>query len=220
VLWNVKGKKKKEIWHEVITAGILSAIFIVPALFLSGTFSGRVSPGGTVYANTPTYLLHMQFSNILHLPVTVNQISAVLYVLAGIAFIWLTITFLRARKSPVMLLTTLMTIMFMIVFVSRLHSPQYIMWYLPFLCLLVSDDLYLMLALIAWEILAYLEFPILFRKIYTNAEYIAPIGSGLWYGTVLFFSLEYLAMIAIVAAVIRKNWLYFEPKSIIVAGEP
>jgi hypothetical protein len=217
ILWNAKGKDLKK---EILWGGLLAAIFVIPSMLLLGTFTGRVGSSGSVYANTPTYLLHMQFSNILHLPVTANQISAVLYVLAGIAFIWLTIAFLRARKSPVMLLTTLLLAIFMIVFVARLHSPQYIMWYLPFLCLLVSDDLYLMLALVAWEIIAYLEFPILFRKIYTNAEYVAPVGSGLWYWTLVFFSLEYLVMLLIIFAVIRKNWQYFERKSIIIAGEP
>jgi hypothetical protein len=113
-----------------------------------------------------------------------------------------------------------MLVIYIMVFVARLHSPQYIMWYLPFLCLLVSDDIYLMMALVATQIFTYLEFPILFWKIYTNAEYTAPAGSHLWYLTILFFSLEYLVMIYLVIAVTKKNWLSFAEKKIITAAVP
>jgi hypothetical protein len=205
-LWNAKGKELKK---ELIVAGGLTALFVIPSLLLLGTFTGRVSSSGSVYANTPTYLVHMYLSKILHLNISASAISTVFYVLAGLAFIWLTIAFLRARKSPVMLLTTLMAALFIIVFVSRLHSPQYILWYLPFFCLLVADDIYLTVWLVTVEILAYIEFPIFFGKIYTNAEYLSPVGSAMWNQTIIFFSLEYLSMLCLLIMIIRKNYRYF-----------
>lgn len=216
ILWNAKGKDLKK---EIFWGGLLTAAFVIPSIMQLGTFTGRVGSSGQVYANTPSYLLHMYFLNIFHLPVKAEQISMVLYGLAGIVFIWLTIAFLRARKSPVMLLTTLLLAIFMIVFVARLHSPQYIMWYLPFLCLLVSDDTYLTVGLILFDLIAYLEFPILFGKIYTNAKYLSPVGSGLWYGTLFFFSFEYLVLIFLVFTVTKKNWSSFAERKIIEAGE-
>lgn len=210
VLWNAKGKDLKK---EVIVAGLLSAC-VIPLVFFLGSVTGRVGSGATVYANTPAFLLHMYTENILHLSVTVNQISMFLYVLAGMAFLALFWFFVKARKSPVMLLTTLLLAIFIIVFVARLHSPQYVMWYLPFLCLLVSDDLHLMIVLLFTQVLAFFEFPVFFGKLYTNAEYLSTVGSGIWTITVLFFTLEYLVMLCLLIMIIRKNQPSFKEQPI------
>lgn len=201
VLWNAKGGSLKK---EVMHAGLLSACLIPLVIFL-GSVTGRVGAGATVYANTPAYLLYMYTENILYLSVTVNQISTFLYVLAGIAVIALFWFFVKARKSPVMLLTTLLLAIFITVFVAKLHSPQYVLWYLPFLCLLVSDDIHLMIILLFTQVLAFFEFPLFFGKLYTNAQYLNPVGSGVWNITILFFSLEYLVMLCLLIMIIRKN---------------
>lgn len=206
VLWNAKGGSLKK---EVMHAGLLSAC-LIPLVIFFGSVTGRVGSGATVYANTPAFLLHMYTENIMHLSVTVNQISVLLYVLAGMAFLALFWFFVKARKSPVMLLTTLLLAIFIVVFVARLHSPQYVMWYLPFLCLLVSDDIHLMIILYFTQVLAFFEFPIFFGKLYTNAQYLSQVGSGVWIITVLFFTLEYLVMLCLLIMIIRKNQPSFQ----------
>lgn len=206
VIWNSKGGDfKKEVW----SAAKIAPLFIIPFVVLAGSVTERLSGSGVVMANTPTYLLHMYLFNILHLPIPIGDLSLFMYALAASALLLLANAFLRAKKNPVILLTTLMLAIFVIVFCSKLHSPQFIMWYLPFLCLLVADDIELIGLLFIVQILAYVEFPLLFGSYYNNAEYLHAVYSGGWWFTLAFFTLEYFAIFWLLIAVINKHKFSF-----------
>jgi hypothetical protein len=55
------------------------------------------------------------------------------------------------------------------------------------------------------QALAYIEFPLMFGRFYTNLEYVNPAGSGDWYLTLFFFSAEYLALLVLVYVIIRPQ---------------
>ncbi|MDD1670957.1 MAG: hypothetical protein LUQ67_06580 [Methanomicrobiales archaeon] len=112
---------------------------------------------------------------------------------------------LDRRKSPVTLLKLTGFAIFAFVFFSKFHSPQYIVWYTPFLALLVAGDLLKTGLFYLVQALAYLEFPLLFGTFYVNLNYLSPAGSAGWYLTLLFFTLEYLALILLFALAVRPE---------------
>ncbi len=55
------------------------------------------------------------------------------------------------------------------------------------------------------QALAYIEFPLLFGSIYVNLNYVNPAGSGGWYLALLFFTLEYLALVLLFFLALRPE---------------
>jgi hypothetical protein len=90
-----------------------------------------------------------------------------------------------------------------VIFFTKFHSPQYIVWFTPLLCLLVADDIYKVVLFYIVQVFAYIEFPLMFGSFYTNLEYTNTVGSSGWYITLVFFTLQYLVILILVISIIR-----------------
>ena len=88
---------------------------------------------------------------------------------------------------------------------TKFHSPQYIVWFTPLLCLLVADDIYKIALFYVVQVFAYIEFPLMFGSFYTNMEYTNTVGSYGWYITLMFFTLQYLAILILVFSIVRPS---------------
>nr|WP_319377182.1 glycosyltransferase 87 family protein [uncultured Methanoregula sp.] len=188
----------------------LSIIFLVPVLILRpeaiNAYFSATGSGLGVYANTLTYTLYCYSQDIGHLGISIGGISTVMYILMGIVFLFLLYSaYIDKEKKPVMLLMLIVCALISAVLFTKFHSPQYIVWFTPLLCLLVADDIYKILLFYLTQVFAYIEFPLMFGTFYTNLQYTSAVGSAGWYGTLVFFTMEYAALLLLVYLIIRPG---------------
>ncbi|MDD1662971.1 MAG: hypothetical protein LUQ60_04410 [Methanomicrobiales archaeon] len=211
ILYNAKTTSLSE---EVVTAAKVflpfAVILFIPFLLLRpdhlNTYLFATGATVGVYASTATYTLYTYIHDVAHLGLPAATVSLFMYLLLGLVMLLLLwIGWKDRRKSPVTLLKLTGFAIFAFVFFSKFHSPQYIVWYTPFLALLVAGDLLKTGLFYLVQALAYLEFPLLFGTFYVNLNYLSPAGSAGWYLTLLFFTLEYLALILLFALAVRPE---------------
>jgi hypothetical protein len=129
-----------------------------------------------------------------------------MYVLMGLIFVVLLWSaYVDREKRPVTLLKLIVCALIAAVLFTKFHSPQYIVWFTPLLCLLVADNLYKIVVFYLFQIFAYIEFPLMFGPFYTNLEYANPAGSVAWYCTLFFFTAEFAVLILLVFFIIRPE---------------
>jgi hypothetical protein len=102
---------------------------------------------------------------------------------------------IRESKSELEINTlTLKAILAIVVLFSisqKYISPQYQIWYVPIICILLAGDIIGMLLFFAFEVVCYIEFPLTFGTWYANTGYLA------WEALPLFL-VKYALMIGIV----------------------
>jgi hypothetical protein len=129
-----------------------------------------------------------------------------MYGLMGITILFLLyIAYTDTEKRPVTLLKTLLCAFIAVIFFTKFHSPQYVVWFTPLLCLLVADDLSKIVLFYIVQVFAFIEFPLMFGSYYTNLEYTNATGSLGWYMTLIFFTLQYTALIVLVFAIMHPK---------------
>jgi hypothetical protein len=211
ILYNAKTTSLRE---EIIsTAKVVVPFFVIlllpflivrPDAINTYLFATGASVG--VYVNTATYTLYTYVHDIAHLGLTSATISLFMYLIMGLVLILLLwIAFKAPAKRSLTLLKLLACALFAFVFFTKFHSPQYIVWYTPFLALLVADDLLKIGLFYLTQALAYIEFPLMFNTYYVNLQYTNPVGSGGWYLTLVFFTLENLVLIILFYIVLRPK---------------
>ena len=188
----------------------LSVVLLLPVLFIPPrqsrpTCLPQVLVSG-VYVNTATYTLYSWLNGVGHIGISPESVSLVMYGLMGITILYLLYNaYVDAAKKPVTLLKILLCAFIAVIFFTKFHSPQYIVWFTPFLCLLVADNIYKVVLFYIVQVFAYIEFPLMFGSFYTNLEYTNAAGSSGWYLTLLFFTLQYLALLILVFVIIRPK---------------
>jgi hypothetical protein len=211
ILYNAKTTSLRQ---EIIsTLKIFLPCFVVlllPFLILRpdviNTYLFATGTGVGVYVNTATFTLYTYLHEVAHLGITSATVSLFMYLLMGlvvISLLW--VAFKSPGKRPVTFLKLLACALFALVLFTKFHSPQYIVWYTPFLALLVADDLIKIGLFYLTQALAYIEFPLMFGPYYVNLQYTSPVGSGGWYLTLFFFTLENLALIILFTLVLRPE---------------
>jgi len=214
ILFNTRKSSLKDEIVAVLKVMIpLSLVLLLPILVIrpDAIRTYLFATGGSlgVYVNTLTYTLYSWINGVGHIGITLENVSLVMYGLMGITLLYLLYTaFIDTEKRPVTLLKTLLCALIAVIVFTKFHSPQYIVWFTPFLCLLVADDIYKVVLFYIVQVFAYIEFPLMFGSFYTNLEYTNAVGSFGWYLTLLFFTLHYLIILILVYVIIRpKNGL-------------
>ena len=204
--------KKTSIKQEVIEAlkviVPLSLILLVPFVLIRpdviNTYLFATGSSVGIYVNTATFTLYAYLHEIGHLGITPSMVSTLMYVMMGVVFLILVyIAYIDTEKRPVTFLKILLCAIFSVVFLTKFHSPQYIVWFTPFLCLLVADNPFKILLFYVTQVFAYIEFPLMFGGFYTNLEYVNPVGSADWYLTLFFFTIQYAALLVLMYYVIQ-----------------
>jgi hypothetical protein len=153
---------------------VATAVVVWPSKVISYV-TGSILKIGMPYVNSPTYTLYVFFHDILGMnSISVDAISGFMYVImVGIlgALCFNSWMFRRDIRS---LIETVLIAIFTIAFCVRYHSPQYILWYLPFVAILVADSVVGVICFYAVQVALLLEFPMLFNVLYTNISYLAP----------------------------------------------
>lgn len=211
ILYHAKATSlREEILSAVKVFLPFALVLLLPFLLLNpaslGSYLFATGSGLGVYANSATYTLYLYLHDILGLGISPEAVSTVMYALMGIALLYLLyLAYAGTKGDPTAFLKVLLCAVFSLVLFTRFHSPQYIVWFTPFLCLLLADDPLRISLFYLTQAFGYLEFPLLFGGFYVNLEYVNPPGSAGWYLTLAFFTLEYLALLALVFLVVRPK---------------
>jgi uncharacterized membrane protein len=185
-------------------------VLLLPFLILRpasvGTYLVATGSGRDVYANSATYTIYAYLHDILHFGISAENVSLFMYALLGITLLFLLyLAYTSTKTKPQTFLKIILCAVFSLVFFSKLHSPQYILWFTPFLCLLVAGDPGKMMLFYITQIFGYIEFPLIFGSYYINLNYVHPVGEAGWYMTLFFFTLKYLALVALIFIIIRPE---------------
>jgi hypothetical protein len=211
ILHNTKKSSLKDEIIAVMKVMVpLALILLVPIIIIRpdaiGTYLFATGGSLGVYVNTLTYTVYSWIAGVGHIGIAIGSVSLVMYGLMGITLLYLLYTsYVDAEKRPVTLLKTLLCALLALIVFTKFHSPQYIVWFTPLLCLLVADNIYKILLFYAVQVFAYIEFPLMFGSFYTNLEYTNPAGSAGWYMTLLFFTLQYIVLLSLVALIIAPK---------------
>lgn len=211
ILHNTKKSSLKEEIIAILKVMIpLSVILLIPILVIrpDSIRTYLFATGGSlgVYVNTLTYTLYSWINGVGHIGITPENVSLGMYGLMGITMLYLLyMAFIDTEKRPVTLLKTLLCALIAMIIFTKFHSPQYIVWFTPLLCLLVADDIYKVVLFYIVQVFAYIEFPLMFGSFYTNLTYTSAVGSYGWYLTLLFFTLQYGAILLLVYVIIRPQ---------------
>jgi len=199
--------KKTSLKQELVQAAKIlipvSLVVLIPVIIIKPTIILQYISGSLVrsdvYVNTPTYTLYTILHDVLGLALTPAMISNLMYGALGIILLLLLVlAFRKDHFGPQTLLKFVLLAIFSVVFCMKYHSPQYFLWFTPFICLLIADNIHKIVLFFAFQILTFIEFPLMFGSYYTNGNYLMPVGSAGWYITLLFFILEYAALILLV----------------------
>lgn len=224
IFYNAKTSSLKE---EVVSAGkiflILCAVLILPLAIMNPSvirsYIFATGSGLGIYAATPTYALYAILQDVLQLGISTSLIAMFMQVLMGVTLIILIyFAYMDKEKNPKILLKLILCAIFSLVFFTKIHSPQYFVWFAPLLALLVADDLVKIILFYITQIFVYIEFPLTFGKYWVNLNYINPVGTTDWYLTLLFFILMYLTFLTLIFLIIRPKEGMVKKISAILSG--
>jgi hypothetical protein len=211
VLYNAKSTSLKQEIVSILKIGIpVLVILLLPFLLLKpeillSYFSGSLVRND-VYVNTATNTLYAYLHDVVNLGIPATAVSNVMYLIMGLMLLLLAVAaWVDPKKEPRHLIKFLLVAVFTVVFCLKYHSPQYIIWFTPFVCLLVADSLTGVILFYGTQVLTYLEFPLLFGTLYVNGEYLSPAGSYGWYLALFFFTLVYAAYLALVYLAVKPT---------------
>jgi len=215
ILHNTKKSSLKEEFFKFLKAMVpLSLVLLLPVLVIRPeaiqTLLFATGANTVVYVNTLTYTLFSWINEVGHIGIRMETLTLMIYGLMATTLLYLLYkAYVDSEKRPITLLKTLLCAIVAVIVFTKFHSPQYIVWFTPFLCLLVADEIYKIALFYIVQVLAYIEFPLMFGSFYTNLEYTNAVGSSGWYLTLLFFTLQYLIILILVYVIIRpKNGLF------------
>lgn len=186
-------------------------IFIIPFILISPDF---VKPyifatGGAVdvYVNTATNTLYNVIHYVLGIPASMNSVSLLMSVLMiAVCFLLLIYAIRRNIKSPLRLVVFIYLTIFSLIFFTKFHSPQYIVWLTPLLAIILCHSFGKIALYYLLQCIVYIEFPLMWNAYYVNKNYIASFGTTEWWITLGFFTVE-----SIVFLVVSGAAMYSEP---------
>jgi hypothetical protein len=210
-LYNAKSTSLKQEIVSILKIGIpVAVVCLVPILLLKpgillSYFSGSLVRSA-VYVNTATYTLYAYLHEILHVGISDATLSTVMYVLMGLLLLFLiAIAYIEPKKDTRFLIKLLAISIFVVIFCMKYHSPQYVVWFTPFVCLLVADSLYGIVLFYATQAITYIEFPLAFGTLYHNQNYVGASGTSLWYLALLFFTLNFTVYLLLMYVAVRPT---------------
>ncbi|MDD1694931.1 MAG: hypothetical protein LUQ71_09425 [Methanoregula sp.] len=211
ILYNAKATSlKQEILSALKIIVPLTLVLGIPVLIFCPSIIGSYIGGSLVrtdiYVNTPTNTLSAGLQEILHLGISSALVSSLMYVLLGMILIVLLVyAWVDPKPGEKTLVKLLALSLFSIVFCMKYHSPQYILWFLPFVCLLIADSLAGIICFYITQVIAYVEFPLLFGTLYVNNSYISASGTPGWYLTWLFFAVESILFLVLIYLAVKPS---------------
>lgn len=162
-----------------------------------------------------TYTLYNLINVVLHIPISEGVISLIMYILMiGIILLLILVSWVKGVENPRRLLVLIAVTLFMVIFCTKFHSPQYLVWLTPFYALLLIDSLRNILMFYLLQAVVYIEFPIAWGVLYVNRGYVNEIGTVGWYGSLAFFIVHAAVYLASILLILKSDpTLYDDTRS-------
>jgi len=188
----------------------VAVVCLVPILILkpgvlASYFSGSLVRTG-VNVNTMTYTLYAYLHDVLNLGISVTTVSTLMYILMGLILLFLVaFAYIEPKKDPRFLIKLIAVSIFVVIFCMKYHSPQYVVWFTPFVCLLVADSIYGIAIFYITQVITYFEFPLTFGTLYLNGNYLGASGTTLWYLALVFFTINFVTYILLMYFAVKPT---------------
>ena len=211
VLFNATRTSRKTELISVSKVAIVCIVFLlIPMIFLVQDwyrpFLFATGADVGVYANTVTYTLYNVLNGLLHLPISEENISLAMYALMiGIAGSLLLVSWVKGIQSPRRLLVLIAVTLFSVIFCTKFHSPQYLVWLTPFYALLLIESYWNVLVFYLLQVVVYIEFPLAWGSLYVNRGYIHEIGTAGWYGSLTFFIIHAAVYVISILLIMKSD---------------
>jgi len=213
ILFNAKRTSLKQ---EIITAAKVvlpvTVILFLPLFILKpDTFNIYIPVRSELgyYSNTATFTIYSWVHDVFNIGISLDTISAIMYIGMGVGILALLYAaYIIPGKDPKLLIKLILCATVLVVVCAKVRSPQYIVWFTPLICLLAADDIRNIILLYIFQLLAYLEFPLMFGTSYTALKYTDPALSSGWMITLGMFTLEYLALFVCLWFVVNPMEIY------------
>lgn len=164
--------------------------------------------GNVIYANTFTFTIYTWIYDIFKFGISSTTISSMLYVCGGLIGLFLLYYMYKLpNQNPIILIKIIALTLITIIMCTKFHSPQYVVWYTPLICILVSNDVIKFGSWMLLQIIMFINFPYMFGKLYINTSYLFQYPTPNWQFALVLFTLEYLLLIGCV-------WIIIDPKSL------
>ena len=189
----------------------LIILLFVPFLILGcgailRPYASATGAGFGVYAATVTTIIYNILFHIFGRGVSIEFISQIMYVFMVISLLILAIIgYLYTQHNPRRFIILVLFTLFVTMFFSRFHSPNYFMWMSPLIALLLCDSVMKVGMFYLSQIIVYIEFPLTFWIYWVNLGYVHDVLSPGWYTTLLFFIIEYSIFVAIMIMIARSD---------------
>jgi len=191
----------------------ISVVLFVPMFILNpGSvfktyFPSRMDIG--YFPNTIIWTVYVWLHDIFKINVLIENVLTISYICMVIGFLVLFyMAFKYQKQNPVVLFKFILCAIMLIVLSFKVRSPGYIVWFTPFLCILIADNIYKIGLFVIYQILAYIEFPLTFWALWTNTEYTNPIYSTNWYLALVLFTLEFSILLLLLWFAVEPIKLY------------
>ena len=211
VLYNAKASSLREEIISFLKIGIpVAVVLLVPVLVLKpGIILSYISGSlvrSAVYVNTATYTVYAYLNTVLGTGISVSTVSLLMYILMGLILLFLfAIAYIEPEKDTRLLIKSLALSIFVVVFCMAYHSPQYVVWYTPFVCLLVADSLPGIILFYTTQAVTYIEFPLSFGTLYTNTTYTGAFGTPGWYCALALFTIDIVTYLLLMYVAVRPT---------------
>jgi hypothetical protein len=184
-----------KIFIPVVTVAFIPFFILNPTDTLKPYLLASGSSVG-VYASTFTFTLYSWLHNIFGLNIDINILSTLMYIILGlVGLILLYVTYKSKEQNPALLCKVVLTMIVALVICSKFHSPQYIIWFTPLMCIFALDKLESIISFIIFQVMVFIEFPLAFGKFYVNLNYLGAFPSAQWQIALVIFTIEYIALI-------------------------
>jgi len=213
ILYNARDTSLKE--EIIATAKVVipvTLVLFVPVFLLSPQTLRIYIPVRSelgYYSNTATFMIYSWIHDVASFSISIDTISVIMYIIMGAGILSLLYAaYSIPGKSPVLLIQLVLWATVLVVVCARVRSPQYIVWFTPLICLLAGEDMKKIAAFFVLQILAFIEFPLMFGAFYTATQYTSPVLSAGWFTTLLLFTLENLVLFICIWQVANPVGIY------------
>jgi hypothetical protein len=197
LVYDLKNKTlNKNAYHAILAAVLFALAVAVPFMIMS--LDGFIKTYTFHFVRTPlsssfTYYVDQIFSTVFHVT-WFSSTSMIITVI--LELVLLAVYFKYGNPGKFELVKFIFISIFIFVICNKIFSPQYVLWLVPFMAILLIDSWKGIILFYICQVWFYIEFPLIYGKIYINDNYIFT-GPLLTSYPFIFFTVKFIILFSI-----------------------